>query len=423
MRPLLRMSSLQERGMTISSLEIGPMGLDRALIDPAAWTGLSRVIAGGINSSNDLLAAEMAIRGIVMHNHVHMISPYYQRQLITSGQDEPEGLAVGTNIRIPNDPMDGNGEPEARASAGLLHIVEQISAHEIIISCDNLLFECKDPIVAAQFMTNHKKRRIARINNPSDADIIRMQPGVMSFDFINDEITFISDDKSEYFDEIFYKDGRLIECYLGRLVASGSPVYSGRPSVMGIFDNSPPPGSIFFSSLDQNWNQLEKSWARAGLNIPLPPFLAIVLSRAGSREEIPHEIIHLREELSEARDQLWGMLNSALFESSLDVMERIISDVERTSASIIPSALNTHRFNFVRVLSNLIEAATDPLKGLGVSIVSNQRSYCDVGRIIGAEISQVLPPAPLLIRHLTPIELKSLNMSDSLIKLGTGKID
>ena len=98
--------------------------------------------------------------------------------------------------------------------------------------------------------------------------------------------------------------------------------------LLKIAENRP---DALFNSLDQSWKSYAEQIERDGLGFLVPPMLAIVLTRCARREAIPIVIRDLRLEWAEAREKVWGLLES--LRTCHTLKEAIEIRAELTSAS------------------------------------------------------------------------------------------
>ena len=202
-------------------------------------------------------------------------------------------------------------------------------------------------------------------------------------------------------------------------------------SQTGIFD--------FISSLYQRihrpWIEIAQSHPPLNIDVKLPPLIAIVLSRASTREQIPEVLKELREELNGARKEL-NFMNEML-DSSVSQAE-IYAQVNRLNESynaIVAESLltNSERWqrriasviNFVRPIRQLYSIAADPLnvdqktmekmfKDTHSAVKSSSRI---VSRSIAAatisELLRVDSIRNIVLSHFSDGEIKTLSRGDN----------
>lgn len=130
--------------------------------------------------------------------------------------------------------------------------------------------------------------------------------------------------------------------------------------------------------IDDLYERIERPWMTVAqaepalfVDLKLPPLIAVVLTRAGHRADIPAVLRELREELAPVRVDLIRvnrMLDSAVTQADLHAQVRRIHE---SFDAIVPEALMTDAerrwrritsvFDFARPLRQIYSAAVDPL--------------------------------------------------------------
>lgn len=130
--------------------------------------------------------------------------------------------------------------------------------------------------------------------------------------------------------------------------------------------------------IDELYRRVHKPWTSIAqsepilfIDLKLPPLVAIVLSRAPFRENIPSVLAALREELAEVRsdlNRLNRMLDSPITQADLHAQSRRINE---SFDAIVPEALLTNAerrwrritsvFSFAQPVRQLYSIAADPL--------------------------------------------------------------
>lgn len=126
-----------------------------------------------------------------------------------------------------------------------------------------------------------------------------------------------------------------------------------------------------YARIYKPWIEVVQSEPTLFLDVKLPPFVSIVLSRAPNRGRIPETLSELREELGEARQDLVRL--NAMLDGTASQAD-IHSQVRRVNESfdaIVPEALLTDVerrwrriasvFSFVRPVRQIYSVAVDPL--------------------------------------------------------------
>lgn len=164
-------------------------------------------------------------------------------------------------------------------------------------------------------------------------------------DFETGPIIFIANNQERFFSEKFLEE-KYVRRFIAPLSSSGQVMYMGHPQVRKEHDKLRKYNADqFFGVLDESWAQLHvKLCRRLDINIPL--FLSIVLSRSKGRDDIPCELLNLREEFSNARRQLWELFDEADFRIyDTSVAARVLNDIENQAAAVIPNSLKSHDFH------------------------------------------------------------------------------
>ena len=86
--------------------------------------------------------------------------------------------------------------------------------------------------------------------------------------------------------------------------------------------------------LDADIRQFAEQANRGDLGLVVPPFLAIVISRAGRRDRIVDALVELRQEWSEPRRRVWETLHALRCTSDFREANALIRELEEISSAI-----------------------------------------------------------------------------------------
>lgn len=339
--------------ITSESSEIQTSRMDTAKVDWYALNKLGCLINGGLKSVSDIYAIEQALRAIVFHDNIHEVKPSYKIQIISPGYT----------------PSVFNQAPESEYGSELQEILTISNNHVFLHGVDQLI-GFSENVDVHLWLSQRDEIRLRKIEAEREKwQKLGLPEPTFSIDFETLPIDFIAPNKEYYFDKIFSDDESYFKRFLKPLAASGHAVYFGSPFLRERYDrlhnNN---ASNFFSSMDKGYDDYFMSMKRL-LRIPIPPMLNIILSRSGSRGDIPSEIICLKEEFKGARFGLWELFEELNRIDGLDACNRIILDVEKHAASIIPDSLqryspsNVFNFDFAKRLKEL--SFTDLFLGFG----------------------------------------------------------
>lgn len=178
------------------------------------------------------------------------------------------------------------------------------------------------------------------------------------------------------------------------------------------------------------WTEIAQSAPLLYLDVKLPPLLAIVLSRAPTRETIPDVLRGLREELEPARAELCrlnGLLDSSLSQADIHAQ---VSKLNEAFDSIVPEALLTDAqkrlrrvksvFKIFGPVHSLYSIAADPLNADRArflemfrqtqgAVAANSRLVTrSVAAAKLAELLQVGSVRESVLTHFTESEVRSI---------------
>lgn len=171
---------------------------------------------------------------------------------------------------------------------------------------------------------------------------------------------------------------------------------------------------VWFEQIDKDWQERLNKLSKIGINIRTGPFLAIILSRASNRDEIPQAIIEFREEMEAPRTQLWGLLQELQFESSHYKMIQKADKIFKAAQGVIPDAY-PEKVNIIRFGWNAINnlSLISVFKYLGGAVIDyifrkHQVHTIDAARLLRREFRNVKGLPKLLETHLSREEFRNL---------------
>ncbi|MDN7125083.1 hypothetical protein J6I90_09345 [Pseudidiomarina sp. 1APP75-32.1] len=305
--------------------------LDVGLVDWHAIDKLVSLISGGISSLDDLYAAETALRAIVFHDKIQEIRPSIKVQIINPGfanfiyNDSPNPQ---NRLPLQDSLTSSNHSVMLCGIDHLLGFGPQVDVKEYLSK--------REESIARKLLEEEEQRKAAGLPQPTfrlDMTIAPIEP--------------VASGKEQFFSDIFLSSEDYINKFLAPLSTSGYAVYLGHPNTRIYYEKMRNYNAgEFFDVLDEHWAKHNHKLRRI-LDIPIPLFLSIILSRSSSRDSIAAEILFLKEEFSEARSQLWDLFDEADFRIyDTEIASRVLSDIEREAEAVIPHALKAHEFWF-----------------------------------------------------------------------------
>ena len=133
--------------------------------------------------------------------------------------------------------------------------------------------------------------------------------------------------------------------YLVSLARAGVDVYSVHPvakvATEFVFHEWP---RKIFEKLDQEYRKEMRELRGSGIAVDLPPLTAMVLSRAGHRDEIPQTIVNIRDEYSESRTELWNLLgqmwNCTTVKEQIEVLRTLTAAADNLFKAAFPERID-----------------------------------------------------------------------------------
>ncbi|WP_322407116.1 hypothetical protein U0358_03700 [Idiomarina sp. PL1-037] len=302
--------------------------LEQSFVDRTALNSLARVVEGDIQSFDDLLAAERAIRAFCFHQTTHEIAPCASlKTIFENGNSFEQSIYPSTLNRH-----------------CLQSILDECGFHVHIAPIDQLIaFEnesLEERFVRRQNEKSQEESEFAR----KLRELGHNEP-VFELDFQRLPLIKVAEHSDEYFEDVALTTDKQINSYLVPLSASGRTAYLGNRALASSFDRLKNyNGDQFFKTIDDSWVDWATKMERV-IDIPVPPLLAIVLDRSGARSEIPAKIKELRAELSYSSNQLWELFDDAEFRlDSEAVSYRVLDDIQSEASKLFDSWKKRGRF-------------------------------------------------------------------------------
>lgn len=155
----------------------------------------------------------------------------------------------------------------------------------------------------------------------------------------------MANDISDYTKTCFAKNLSLQSRYILPIAQTKLSSYISYPFLLKNFENNflnsekVYQAKEFFGSIDDVW-KLYNERLRNRIDVSIPLFLAIVLSRAKNREDIGRVILELRDEYASARQDLWSIYDQ-LDDTSISDKNyiQLLTDVEVSTKDILQSSM------------------------------------------------------------------------------------
>ena len=266
-----------------------------AIFDPQAFYPFRSLVQGGLHNWNELQYIERFVRAIVLHDEMTMILEPWSYDPI-SDEEMSKREPGARNIIVGMGPVLNDYE-------GLLSIAENLKP----ISEEEVSFTLRN--IAAEFSN-------ARPGNP----------------YYNAHIEFAGKLLA------VSKDGGSIICEgrFSRAMELRAGVYPEK----------------LFQVLDKDWQEYAMATEAGRVGVKIPPILNIILTRCEKREDIPDRLKLLREEWTDAREKIWGLLKELRNAQTLKEALRIQQELAEASKYFSPFSQQAE-FSPVRMLWDL----------------------------------------------------------------------
>lgn len=283
-------------------------GPNSAVLDTTAISALDAIVVGPVTSWDQLDAAELAIRAIVLHERLYWLQPalLVVRPESTVKGNSPPVIQDGGHIVYPR-----YEEPQA-----IMEVLRQAAASSYAVYSSWLYVKDNVPREGHEFWVRNYDRLMS--NDPlAVAQLFRQ-----SFEI-------------DYFRDSYFASPKAIGA--GAYFGSAND-RSYETQLMQGHASALPEKAL--KLLDEEWKK-NISGEGIGLNIKLGPFLALTLSRATYRYDIPRVVSELREEFRKSRGEFWQLFTEPLTEKRAVVAIRKLRNIERAVQAIIPASFRS----------------------------------------------------------------------------------
>lgn len=286
--------------------------------DIEAASALGRIIDGPIRSWQDIERAESALRAILLHDFIEILVPCVKGEIDTG---------IISYLRFDD------------------HLRNQAAFSALQVA------NCRDYLFATEYVHVSKGEITASSNANSELIGNNIQSNDINFSTVTNSSR---------------KGALALPMTLGAATYYTSDAFAirGQKGTAGFIDD-------LYERIYKPWVQVAQNGPVLFTDIKLPPFIAIVLSRANTRENIPDVLRELREQLADVRSDLIRM--NKMLERPAKQAE-IYAQVQRINESfdaIVAESLLTPAerrfrritqvFNFINPVRQLYSAAVDPL--------------------------------------------------------------
>lgn len=373
------------------SFDSDKYGPNTAIVDSSAIEALDRVIYGGIQSWEDIEQAERTVRAFILHENFYWLHPAIlvvepipvhggENQILAKESGKIVGPDYRKEFQISDTINKGGGLYYQAWNDGIY-----IDGIKLIEGSDYW----KDKLEIIQSSNEDKLRKLfnSQLTIPYYKHLHLMSAKAIG--------------AGAYFG---LKNDREFESKITRDISSIIP-------------------ERIFNKLDESW-YTDVAGNEFGLNIRLGPFLATVLSKAGSRGNIPTILLDLRSDFHNARKELWEIFNSITYEKRMVVAIRESQKLSSAINSVIPASFpkKTRPFSFLWnaafALKDIVEngGLISGVKFIGDTLLQHDVNWAQVSTVQATKsltqsfkgIDVTLPQ--LLRKHITEVELNKLGL-------------
>jgi hypothetical protein len=254
--------------------------MNKAVFDQDAFYPFRRLIHGGISEASDLPVIERFLRAIVLHDEMVMI-----------------------------------GQPMPRPSGD----EEEWTEEEIERGGRNVIVGFAPVLDGYEGLLSTEFR----------VDDVEVTPSQRLVDLAA-ELSGAGPDDPYYKAHLGY-----LKQMTGILATGGSVVCEGDVGTAAFEQRDHLPEGLF-AFLDADWGAYAQS-AQEGLDLIVPPVLAIVLSRAARRERLLDIIRDLRNEWSEPRRKVWNLLSALRSAETIKETNEVRAELKAAATLFSPS--------------------------------------------------------------------------------------
>lgn len=301
-------TSVSDMYRVAAIVETGHEGWNSCYTDVATCTSLARVVEGEVRSIEDLEAAEVGLQVLMWHDRVDVLVPGFKFEFEAEGHtayargDQPRSQ-LAFDLFSPCVPYDQ------------IYAVERVRVRDNTVAESTLEGSAMVGSTLAQAKTEYLAK------SPIQAATLAAIPLHMGV--------------PGYFTD------PTIEPFTGK---------------RGFF-------GAFYSTLAAQWEKTMAVVPDVDAAVPLPPLLAMVLTRATSRSGIPQAITDLRAELAPVRVEMLGLNQAIQGARGQKDIEARSKDVQESFAAALPASRRPP-VSFLFPLLKLYKAAKSPLDAL-----------------------------------------------------------
>ena len=163
-----------------------------------------------------------------------------------------------------------------------------------------------------------------------------------------------------------------------------------------------------YRRIHQPWMEIAQSAAPLSAALKMPPFVAIILSRAPSRADIPAVLAALREELAPARaslNRLNQMLDETMTQADLNAQVRRINE---SFDAIVPEALLTDTERRKRSIASVFRFTKPILKLFSIATNLTAADPCELIDVFNSTQDDVRKSTRLISRSVAAAKFAEL---------------
>lgn len=327
--------------------------------DVATCVGLARVIEGPIESYADIEAAEIALNAILFHQNVEVFIPTVKVEI--------------NNIRTYARPDKGQRSDIAFEMFNIPTTRDWLCAYDYVLVEDG---------------------RISRTER-EDANLIG----------------------------ITYGDHRSIGNVLGGVAADVFPAFARDFKVPGYFSDPLLIQSYkatknftheLYDRISIPWRECVSSVPGVDLSVRLPPLLAIVLTRAQSRQDIPSIVRELHDQLGSIRSELYEFDQMVRTETDQVRLEKKTTKIQESFAAIVPES----RENIgMRTLARIWSLSKPLTLAYAIAIEPTLLNPESLRDLIASAYEAVVENSSIVDRTMSGRAFSELLRTDSVVKL------
>ena len=334
-----------------------------SMLDVDSIAALGRVIDGPITSKNDLSMAEQALRAILLHD--------------------------STQVLVPSVKVDyGQLISYKRLDKGL----RNQASYEVLRQIDS-----KDLLFSTEYIEVNDNK-ITSSSNPRSK-------------ILDKEISSIENGYS-----LALQASSEVAVTLPNRI--GATTYFSNKLLTGYFQNYES-GFIksIYERIERPWFEVAQASPPIGIDIKIPPLLAIVLSRAAYRDQIPEVITQIRDELYLSRKEIIRF--NSLIDKNLNQRDYIaqVDKIHESFNAIVPESLMTDAEKMKRKILSIWHLVK-PVANIYVA--SNYTMFKTLDEFMSAYQSveeRVKKSSRLVSRNIPATTMAELLKVDNIVKV------